>query len=293
MGFDDLFNKGKQLFEDGKEKVTDFVESEKGEQLIDKSKKLFEDGKDKVTDFVESDKGEQSIDKSKNLFEDGKEKVTDFFDGDKGDEVLGNEPTPVCACPALVPDLVALPSVPELVGRAPMSGLAGSEGKHVLMLCGRVRLARNPTIGGVLRGERHCPMSGILVHEWLERTAAPRTSSPCSPIRLPDAARFCLWNDSDGRFAGIQETALARTPLHRHKMTALAAHAGGMAPSPERDADWVLCSSHPFAHHARLRAVPPASAPKPSMRTRLHGMSGCPNSMAGARAPWRARSRRR
>ena len=31
------------MFEDGKGKVTDFFESDKGEQLIDKSKKVFED----------------------------------------------------------------------------------------------------------------------------------------------------------------------------------------------------------------------------------------------------------
>ena len=58
MGFDDLFNKSKKLFADGKDKVTDFVESEKGEQLIDKSKRVFEDGKGKVTEFFDSDKGD-------------------------------------------------------------------------------------------------------------------------------------------------------------------------------------------------------------------------------------------
>ena len=62
MGFDDLFNKSKKLFEDGKEKVTDFVESEKGEELIEGSKKLFEDSKEKVTDYFDSDKGEQGTD---------------------------------------------------------------------------------------------------------------------------------------------------------------------------------------------------------------------------------------
>ena len=89
MGFNDLFNKGKQLFEDGKDKVTDFVESEKGQDLIDKSKTVFEDGKDKVTELVESEKGQQFIDKSKTVFEDGKEKVTGFFDGDKVEQPPG------------------------------------------------------------------------------------------------------------------------------------------------------------------------------------------------------------
>lgn len=69
MGFDDLFNKSKKLFQDGKEKVTDFVESEKGEQLIDKSKQVFEDGKGKVTEFFDSD-------------------------SDKGEGAVGSEPSP-------------------------------------------------------------------------------------------------------------------------------------------------------------------------------------------------------
>ena len=89
MGLNDLFSKGKQLFDDGKEKVTDFVESEKGEQLIDRSKKIFEDGKEKVTDLVESEKGQQFIDHGKSLFEDGKEKVTGLFEGDNGAEAAG------------------------------------------------------------------------------------------------------------------------------------------------------------------------------------------------------------
>ncbi len=71
MGFDDLFNKSKKLFQDGKEKVTDFVESEKGEQLIDKSKQVFEDGKGKVTEFFDSDS-----------------------DSDKGEGAVGSEPSP-------------------------------------------------------------------------------------------------------------------------------------------------------------------------------------------------------
>ena len=63
MGFDDLFNKSKKLFADGKDRVTDFVESEKGEQLIDKSKKVFEDGKGKVAEFFDSDKGDGPVGK--------------------------------------------------------------------------------------------------------------------------------------------------------------------------------------------------------------------------------------
>ena len=99
MGLDDLFNKSKKLFEDGKEKVTDFVESEKGEQLIDQSKKLFEDGKGKVTEFFDSDKGEEVSDQVLDGAADLAKKVTpDAQDAtvddlrDKADGAVGNEP---------------------------------------------------------------------------------------------------------------------------------------------------------------------------------------------------------
>jgi hypothetical protein len=71
MGFDDFINKSKKLFEDSKDKVTEFVESEKGQQTIEQSKKIFEDGKEKVTEFFDSDKGQ---------------------DGDKGQEGDKSEP---------------------------------------------------------------------------------------------------------------------------------------------------------------------------------------------------------
>ena len=47
MGFDDLFNKSKKLFADGKDKVTDFVESEKGEQLIERARRCSVTGTSK------------------------------------------------------------------------------------------------------------------------------------------------------------------------------------------------------------------------------------------------------
>ena len=34
MGFDDLFNKSKKLFEDGKGKVTEFFDSDKGDGAV-------------------------------------------------------------------------------------------------------------------------------------------------------------------------------------------------------------------------------------------------------------------
>jgi len=102
---------------------------------------------------------------------------------------------------------------------------------------------------------------GALVHEWL----SPRGGSENvfeTLIRLyPDAARFCLWDDSEGRFRDVRESALARTPLRSHKAAALPFMPLAWRHLPAVDADWVLCSTHLFAHHARF-AGPAREAPK-------------------------------
>ncbi|WP_336645778.1 glycosyltransferase [Microbacterium sp. USHLN186] len=104
-------------------------------------------------------------------------------------------------------------------------------------------------------------MSGILVHEWLSRHGGSENVFEVLSDVFPDAERFCLWNDSDGRFQGVQETALARTPLRRSKAAALPLMPSAWRHLPTREADWVLTSSHVFAHHARFGG-PARQAPK-------------------------------
>ncbi|MDT0156414.1 glycosyltransferase [Microbacterium sp. ARD32] len=104
-------------------------------------------------------------------------------------------------------------------------------------------------------------MSGILVHEWLARHGGSENVFEVLARVFPDAERFCLWDDSDGRFPGVQETMLARTPLRHSKAAALPFMPAVWRHLPERQADWVLCSSHLFAHHARF-AGPARTAPK-------------------------------
>ncbi len=104
-------------------------------------------------------------------------------------------------------------------------------------------------------------MAGILVHEWLARHGGSENVFEALSGIFPDAERFCLWNDSDGRFEGVHETVLARTPLRRSKAAALPFMPTVWRHLPRRDADWVLCSSHLFAHHARF-AGPARDAPK-------------------------------
>ncbi len=104
-------------------------------------------------------------------------------------------------------------------------------------------------------------MTGILVHEWLARTGGSENVFEALGEVFPDAEQFALWDDSDGRFPGVQETWLARTPLRRSKALALPAMPITWRTLPHRDADWILASSHLFAHHARFRG-PARDAPK-------------------------------
>ncbi|MEZ3159098.1 glycosyltransferase [Microbacterium sp. BWT-B31] len=104
-------------------------------------------------------------------------------------------------------------------------------------------------------------MAGILVHEWLARHGGSENVFEVLSSTFPEAERFCLWNDSDGRFQGVHETVLARTPLRRSKAAALPFMPAVWRHLPHRDAEWVLCSSHLFAHHARFGG-PARGAPK-------------------------------
>jgi glycosyltransferase involved in cell wall biosynthesis len=104
-------------------------------------------------------------------------------------------------------------------------------------------------------------MSGVLVHEWLQSNGGSENVFDALSEAFPDAARVCMWNDSGGRFTDIDETVLARTPLRRSKLAALPFMPFVWRNLPARDADWILCSSHVFAHHARF-AGPARDVPK-------------------------------
>lgn len=104
-------------------------------------------------------------------------------------------------------------------------------------------------------------MAGILVHEWLAPYGGSENVFEVLSNVFADAERFCLWNDSNGRFQGVGETVLARTPLRRSKAAALPFMPAAWRRLPARDADWVLTSSHLFAHHARFGG-PARYAPK-------------------------------
>jgi len=97
-------------------------------------------------------------------------------------------------------------------------------------------------------------MTGLIVHEWLATTGGSENVVQSIAAVFPDAPIVCLWDDLPSRFeAGrVSETWLARTPLRRSKALALPFMPAVWRNLPNKDADWVLCSSHLFAHHAQF-----------------------------------------
>ena len=97
-------------------------------------------------------------------------------------------------------------------------------------------------------------LSGVIVHEWLEAHGGAEKVVEQLARLYPDAAIKSLWNDAPDRFSAerVSETWLARTPLRRHKSAALPFMPSTWRHLGRNDADWILCSSHLFAHHARF-----------------------------------------
>jgi glycosyltransferase involved in cell wall biosynthesis len=106
-------------------------------------------------------------------------------------------------------------------------------------------------------------MSGLIVHEWLAKTGGSENVVEALAALFPDAPITSLWNDLPSRFevGRVTETWLARTPLRRSKALALPLMPMVWRTLPEASADWVLCSSHLFSHHAQF-AGPARNAPK-------------------------------
>ena len=106
-------------------------------------------------------------------------------------------------------------------------------------------------------------MTGVIVHEWLERIGGAEKVVDRMAALYPDAQIHAMWNDAPGRFeeGRVRETWLARSPLRGRKAAALPLMPATWRRLPSSSADWVLCSSHLFAHHARF-AGPSRDAPK-------------------------------
>ncbi|MGO2112902.1 MAG: glycosyltransferase [Pseudoclavibacter sp.] len=94
--------------------------------------------------------------------------------------------------------------------------------------------------------------NGIIVHEWLARAGGSENVFEAIASAFPDAERWCLWNEAGDRFTPVNETLLARTLLKGKKALSLPLMPAIWRHLPARSADWMLVSSHLFAHHARF-----------------------------------------
>lgn len=103
-------------------------------------------------------------------------------------------------------------------------------------------------------------MSGLIVHEWISKLGGSENVVDEMLATFPDSQIMCLWNDAPQRYdnAKVQETWISKSPLRGSKAAALPfMPATWRSISPQTRVDWMLVSSHLFAHHVRLR--PPHS----------------------------------
>jgi len=106
-------------------------------------------------------------------------------------------------------------------------------------------------------------MAGILVHDWLEAHGGAEKVMEEIAGLYPDAPISTLWNDDPQRFLTerTSESWIARTPLRKHKGLALPLMPPTWRHRGRSDADFILCASHLFAHHARFSG-PARDVPK-------------------------------
>ena len=100
-------------------------------------------------------------------------------------------------------------------------------------------------------------MAGLIVHEWFAQHGGSENVVETMAQTFPDAEIACLWNDSPDRFDGraVTESWLAKTPLRRSKATALPFMPATWAMTDVSASDFLLVSSHLFAHHVGGRMV--------------------------------------
>lgn len=96
-------------------------------------------------------------------------------------------------------------------------------------------------------------MSGIIVHEWIEKFGGAEQVVDAMMDLYPDADMYCAWNDAPERYKGrrVVESVISRTPLRGKKALALPImQATWRGMRSKAKYDWMLISSHAFAHHA-------------------------------------------
>lgn len=94
-------------------------------------------------------------------------------------------------------------------------------------------------------------MPGLIVHEWIESSGGGERVVDNWARMYPDADIGCLWADEPGRYPGhrIIESWLARSPLRSRKGLAVLVMWLIWRRWKVAGYDWILVSSHSFAHH--------------------------------------------
>lgn len=100
-------------------------------------------------------------------------------------------------------------------------------------------------------------MAGLIVHEWIEAHGGSENVVEAMARTFPDAELRCLWNDAPDRFPDriVRESWLAKTPLRRSKAAALPFMPATWAGTDVSKHEYVLVSSHLFAHHIGGRST--------------------------------------
>ncbi|MGG7510423.1 glycosyltransferase [Plantibacter sp. YIM 135249] len=105
-------------------------------------------------------------------------------------------------------------------------------------------------------------MNGLIAHEWIERIGGAERVLDSFAELYPTADLFCLWNDAPDRYGDrvVRESSLARSPMRGRKAAALPTMPAvwNDISRKDKDYDWMLVSSHLFAHHARVPKLDPA-----------------------------------
>lgn len=108
-------------------------------------------------------------------------------------------------------------------------------------------------------------MTGLIAHEWIEPHGGSENVLEAIAALYPDADMVAPWSNAPERFPNreVRELWLSRSPLRGRKALALPALtvAWRGAVPPDKSYDWILASSHSFAHHIRPRGAS-ANAPK-------------------------------
>lgn len=101
-------------------------------------------------------------------------------------------------------------------------------------------------------------MVGLIAHEWVAKAGGSENVVEQFVRTFPDADLQVLWSDAPERFRDTTtyDTWLAHTPLRRSKALALPfLPATWRTIRAHKQYDWILTSSHLFAHHIRPRGL--------------------------------------